>query len=141
MFRIPRYIFSIVITAIVIGVALEAAKRFFVNLENFLGLIGYWSAAFIGVVLVDHMFFRGRNFNTYTEDETAWNESRKLPPGFAAIGAAVLCFALVIPSMSQVWFIGPIARTTGDIGFEVALVLSALLYVPFRLVERKVSGR
>ncbi|PVH98444.1 hypothetical protein DM02DRAFT_615792 [Periconia macrospinosa] len=141
MFRIPRYIFSIVITAIVIGVAIEAAKKFFVNLENFLGLIGYWSAAFIGVVLVDHMFFRGRNFNAYTEDETAWNDSKKLPPGFAAIGAAVLCFALVIPGMNQIWFTGPIARTTGDIGFEVALVLSALLYVPFRFVERKVFER
>lgn len=141
MFRIPRYIFSIVITAIVIGVAVEAAKKFFVNLENFLGLIGYWSAAFIGIVLTDHMFFRGRNFNSYTEDVDAWNDTKKLPPGFAAIGAAVLCFGLVIPGMNQIWFTGPIAKTTGDIGFEVALVLSALLYVPLRYVEQRVYGR
>ncbi|CAI6329099.1 unnamed protein product [Periconia digitata] len=141
MFRIPRYIFSVVITAIVIGVAIEAAKRFFVNLENFLGLIGYWSAAFIGVVLVDHIIFRGRNFDCYTEDTTAWNDSKKLPPGFAAIGAAVLCFALVIPSMNQIWFTGPIAESTGDIGFEIALVLSALLYGPFRYLEQRIFGR
>ena len=61
--------------------------------------------------------------------------------GYAAIGAAVLCFGLVIPGMSQTWFVGPIAEETGDIGFEVALVLSAVLYVPFRALERKKYGR
>ncbi|KAF2640517.1 hypothetical protein P280DRAFT_320771 [Massarina eburnea CBS 473.64] len=140
-FRVPRSIFALLITAIIIPVAIEAAKSFFVNLENFLGIIGYWSAAFIGVVLTDHIFFRRQNFNQYTENEDAWDDEKKLPPGFAAIGAAVLCFGLVIPGMSQIWFTGPIARTTGDVGFEVAGVLSALLYVPFRFAERKMSGR
>lgn len=141
LFRVPRIVFSIVITAIVIGVAIEAAKSFFVNLENFIGVIGYWSAAFIGVVLTDHVIFRRQNFNSYTEDENAWDDAKKLPPGFAAIGAAVLCFGLVIPGMAQIWFTGPIAETTGDIGLEFALVLSALLYVPLRYVERNVYGR
>ncbi|KAF2016684.1 hypothetical protein BU24DRAFT_492727 [Aaosphaeria arxii CBS 175.79] len=136
-FRIPRIVFSILITAIVIPVAIEAAKSFFINLENFLGLIGYWSAAFIGIILVEHLIIRRSNFNAYTEDETAWNDPKKLPPGIAAISAAVLCFGLVIPGMSQIWFVGPIAEKTGDIGFEVAFVLSALLYLPMRLLERK----
>ena len=57
------------------------------------------------------------------------------------IGAAVLCFGLVIPGMNQIWFTGPIAKTTGDIGFEVALVLSALLYVPLRYVEQREAVR
>lgn len=140
-FKIPRFVFSIVITAIVVGVAIEAAKSFFINLENFLGLIGYWSAAFIGVILTEHIFFRRQNFNSYTEDEAAWDDVKKLPPGFAAISAAVLCFGLVIPGMSQIWFTGPIAEKTGDIGFEAALVLSALFYVPLRALERKMCGR
>ncbi|KAF2006238.1 hypothetical protein P154DRAFT_517897 [Amniculicola lignicola CBS 123094] len=141
LFKIQRVIFSIVITAIVIGVAIEAAKSFFVNLENFLGLIGYWSATFIGIVVAEHVVFRHSNFNSYTEDEKAWDDPKKLPPGLAAIGAAVLCFGLVIPGMSQIWFIGPIAKTTGDIGFEAALVLSSLLYVPLRFLERRLCGR
>ncbi|KAF2688975.1 hypothetical protein K458DRAFT_440425 [Lentithecium fluviatile CBS 122367] len=141
LFRIPRVIFSLLITAIVIGVAIEAAKSFFLNLENFLGMIGYWSAAFIGIVLTDHIVFRRQNFGSYTDDEDAWNDAKKLPPGFAAIGAAVLCFGLVIPGISQIWWTGPIAETTGDIGFECALVLSALLYVPLRFLELKVCGR
>ena len=42
--------------------------------------------------------------------------------------------------MSQVWFIGPIAKTTGDNGFEVALGVSAVLYHPFLLPEIKILG-
>ncbi|CAO2648590.1 Nn.00g078570.m01.CDS01 [Neocucurbitaria sp. VM-36] len=141
LFRVPRVLFSIVITGIVIGVAIEAAKSFFLNLENFVGVIGYWSSAFIGIVITEHLLFRRTNFASYTEDESAWDDMRKLPPGIAAIGAAVLCFGLVIPSMGQIWFTGPIAETTGDIGFEIAIVLSALLYMPLRFLEKKVCGR
>ena len=141
LFKIPRILFSILTTAIVIPVAIEAAKSFFINLENFIGVIGYWSAAFIGVVITEHIVFRRLNFSSYTEDENAWDDPSKLPPGVAAIAATILCFGLVIPGMAQIWFTGPIAKTTGDIGFEVALVLCALLYIPFRMCERKVSGR
>ena len=141
LFRVPRFFFSIVITGIVIGIAIDAAKHFFINLENFLGVVGYWSSVFIGVVLTEHLLFRQGSFIQYTEDKLAWNDAKKLPLGFAAIGAAVLCFALVIPCMGQTWFTGPIAKTTGDIGFEIAIVLSAVLYVPLRLVEKKMCGR
>ena len=141
LFRIPRAVFSIVISGIVIGVAIEAAKSFFVNLENFIGVIGYWSAAFIGIVLVEHIVFRRRNFHSYIEDEDAWDDAKKLPPGFAAISAAILSLGLVIPGMAQIWYTGPIAERTGDIGLEFALVVSALLYVPLRFIERKMYGR
>lgn len=141
LFRIQRIIFSIVITAIVIGVAIKAASSFFTNLENFLGLIGYWAAAFIGVVVTDHVWFRGRNFGAYTEDEALWDDGSRLPMGWAAMGASIGCLGLVVPCMYQIWFTGPIAERTGDLGFEVALVLSAGLYVPLRYLEKKVCGR
>lgn len=140
-FRIPRVLYAVLITGIVIGVAIPAAKSFFVNLENFLGLIGYWAAAFIGVMLTEHVLFRKGSFSAYTKDDSAWDDTTKLPPGYAAISAGVLCFGLVIPGMSQTWYVGPIAERTGDIGFEVALVLSVVLYVPLRMVERSKYGR
>ena len=37
--------------------------------------------------------------------------------------------------MDEVWYTGQIAKTTGDIGFEVAFVVSLLLYIPFRTLE------
>ncbi|KAF2118701.1 purine-cytosine permease FCY21 [Lophiotrema nucula] len=141
LFKVQRVVFAILITGIVIGVAVEAAKSFFTNLENFIGIIGYWSAAFIGIILVEHIFYRRARFGEYTEDEGAWDDRKKLPPGVAAISAGVLSFALVIPGMGQIWYTGPIAETTGDLGFEFAFVVSAVLYVPFRYLERRVAGR
>lgn len=141
LFRVPRIVFSILITGIVIGVAVEASKSFFLNLENFIGVIGYWSSAFIGIVLVEHVFFRGGSFAAYTEDAEAWDDAKKLPPGLAALGAFLLSFGLIIPCMGQIWWTGPIAETTGDIGLEVAVVLAALLYVPLRAWERRTFGR
>jgi purine-cytosine permease-like protein len=141
LFRIPRVLYSVVITGIVIGVAIPCSVSFFASLENFVGVIGYWSAAFIGIVIIEHIVFRKRNFAEYTEDEGAWDEAKRLPPGYAAIAAAVLSLGLVIPGMGQIWWTGPIAEKTGDIGFEFAFVVSAGLYVPLRWVERRVCGR
>jgi purine-cytosine permease-like protein len=137
--RVPRYLFSLVFAAIVIPVAIRAAADFFANLENFVSLIAYWSSAFLAIVLVEHFVFRKGDCRAY--DPEAWNDAHRLPWGVAALAAGVLSFGLVVPSMAQVWWTGPIAETTGDIGFEVAFVVSGLLYVPFRWVERKWTGR
>lgn len=140
LFKVPRYLFALAFTAIVIPVGIKAAVDFFVNLENFLGLIGYWSSAFLGVVLVEHFVFRGADcIKGYDVD--AWNDAKRLPLGCAAITAPILSLGLVIPSMDQVWWVGPIAKTTGDIGFELAFVVSALLYVPLRWLEKRLTGR
>lgn len=53
----------------------------------------------------------------------------------------MLSFALVVPSMDQVWFQGPIGRRVGDLGFEFAVVVTAVLYVPLRALEKRVAGR
>lgn len=137
--RVPRYVFSVIVTAIVIPVAIRAAVGFFENLENLVALIGYWSAAFVGIVVTEHWVFRVADCETY--DHEAWNDASLLPVGIAALASGVLSFGLVIPCMDQVWWTGPIAKTTGDIGFEVALILSAILYVPLRWLERKQFGR
>ena len=63
-----------------------------------------------------------------------------LPTGVAALGAGICLFGLIVPSMLQLWYEGPIAKSTGDIGFEVAFCLSAILYVPFRLLEIRIRG-
>lgn len=40
--RIPRIVFSVVTTAVMIPVAITAATDFFDSLENFLGIVSYW---------------------------------------------------------------------------------------------------
>lgn len=133
--RVPRFIFSIIYVAVAIPVSIFAAKSFFSSLENFIFLIAYWSAAFVAVVGVEHFVFRNANCESYNPKN--WDKADKLPTGVSAVVAMGLSFGLAVPCMSQVWYTGPLAETTGDIGFEVALVLSALLYVPIRWAELK----
>ena len=138
-FKVPRYVFSIVITAILIPVSIRVAVDLFLSLENFVALISYWSSAFLAVVLVEHLWFRRGDCANYDPD--AWDTASMLPSGAAAMAASVLSFGLIVPCIDQAWFVGPIAKTTGDIGFEVALSLTALLYLPLRHLERKRLGR
>ncbi|KAK1229624.1 hypothetical protein PQX77_007317 [Marasmius sp. AFHP31] len=136
---VPRYIFSIVATAIVLPLAIAGAHRFYDTLTNFLSLIGYWASAYIAVVVVEHVLFRQRDFSSY--DLSVWNVPSQLPTGIAALAAGILSFGLVVPCMEQIWFVGPIAHQgAGDIGFEMAFVVTALLYVPFRTLERRLRG-
>lgn len=138
--RVPRALFALAFAAALVPLAVRAAADFFVSLENFLALIGYWSSAFLAVVLVEHLVFRGADC-VRGYDVDAWNDAARLPWGVAALAAAALSFAVVVPSMAQVWWTGPIAETTGDIGFELAFVVTGLLYVVLRWGERKWTGR
>ncbi|KAI1825621.1 permease for cytosine/purines, uracil, thiamine, allantoin-domain-containing protein [Xylaria intraflava] len=133
--RIPRVVFAVVYVVVAIPVSVYAARSFFSSLENFIYLIAYWSAAYVAVVAVEHIVFRKGNLDSYVPKH--WDQPSKLPTGISAILAAGLSFGLVVPCASQVWYTGPLAVTTGDIGFEVALVLSAILYVPIRWLEMK----
>lgn len=119
--------------------SIKAATSFFDSLENFIGVIAYWSAAFVSIVITEHLVFRKGDATTY--DQAIYNKGRELPTGVAALAAGAVSFALIIPCMGQIWYTGPIAETTGDIGFEVAFCLSALLYLPFRWLEIKIRGR
>ncbi|PPJ56927.1 hypothetical protein CBER1_02229 [Cercospora berteroae] len=137
--HVPRALFAILITAIVIPVSIEAAKSFFVNLENFIGVIGYWSAAFVAIVVAEHVWFRRSDASTYSHG--IWSSAKSLPLGIAAITAGLSSIALIVPCMSQVWYIGPIGARTGDLGFEMAFVVTALVYVVLRSAEKRTVGR
>ncbi|KAB5594379.1 Mitogen-activated protein kinase kinase kinase [Ceratobasidium theobromae] len=100
---VPRYVFSVVGTAVVIPLAVVGSTR--------LGIVGYWVSTFVAIVLVEHVFRR-------EYDIAHWNSPGQLPPGLAALGAIVCAFGAIVPCMDQVWFVGPVAERTGDIGFE-----------------------
>ncbi|KAJ7927492.1 permease for cytosine/purines, uracil, thiamine, allantoin-domain-containing protein [Mycena leptocephala] len=136
---VPRYVFSILATAIVIPLSIVGANNFYMTLSNFLGLIGYWASAFIAVVLEEHFIFRKGDAALYNLAD--WNTPSRLPSGVAAVGAAVCGIGIVIPSMAQVWYTGPIAETTGDIGIELAFVVTMVVYPPLRLLEKRIRSK
>ncbi|KAL0958461.1 hypothetical protein HGRIS_000602 [Hohenbuehelia grisea] len=130
---VPRYVFSILATAIVIPLAIVGSHRFYETLANFLGLLGYWACAFIAIVVEEHLVFRHNDPAEYNLEH--WNSPGRLPWGMAALGAGFAAFGVAVVCMDQVWFVGPLAKKTGDIGFEMAFIVSLVLYFPLRALE------
>lgn len=138
--RLPRFIFPLVIMAIVIPLAIVGADAFYDTLTSFTSILSYWIAPYVSTVLVDHIIIRRRRFESY--DTSIWNAWSKLPIGLAAIGTALLSLAVIIPAVEQTWYTGPLAKKIGgDFGFELGFVCSAILYAPLRLLELKFFGR
>ncbi|KAH7160797.1 permease for cytosine/purines, uracil, thiamine, allantoin-domain-containing protein [Dactylonectria macrodidyma] len=137
--RVPRFVFIFLTMAIMVPMAIYAAAEWATSLENFLSVIGYWAGCFDAVVIEELVVFRKMDYTTF--DPRIWNKWRRLPPGFAAIGASLVSLVVVIPSMNTTWYTGPIGEHIGDVGFEVAFVVTALAYYPLRSLEIKWSGR
>ena len=100
-------------------------------------IIGYWTTIFAAIVLTEHFVFRKNNFDSYRMQD--WDKPSKLPIGIAALLSFFGGFGMVIPSMSQLWYTGPIAKAgTGDIGVITGTVVSATLYTILRALEKKI---
>ncbi|CCU99501.1 unnamed protein product [Malassezia sympodialis ATCC 42132] len=132
---LPRFVIPILATAIVLPLAIVGQDHFYNALTNFVSIIAYWAALYIGVTLADFIVIRRCRFSSY--DLSIWNDWRSLPPGFAGILSAVLALGLVIPFMDQTWYTGPLGAKVGDLGFEIGLGLSFLLYCFLRPLEMK----
>ena len=118
--------------------SLVGAHRFYVTLTNLVALLGYSASMFGAIVLVEHFVFRRNDFSAY--DYEAWNTPSKLPTGLAALGAYLVAIGIIVLAMEQVWWTGPIGEKTGDLGFELAFVVTALVYPVMRVIELRVRG-
>jgi purine-cytosine permease-like protein len=136
--RIPRFIWVLITAGAIIGVAIGAVESFYTALSSFLDFIGYWSASYVAIVMLEFMYFRKNDADSY--DITVWDTPSKLPLGIAASVAALVPWALVVPSMDETWYTGAIAKVTGDLGNEFAGILSIILYIPLRTLEIKWRG-
>lgn len=103
------------------------------HFSSHLGIIGYWTTAFAAIVIVEHLVFRKRDLQKYNTDH--WDNPRKLPSGVAAVFAFFGAIGVVIPCMSQAWYVGPIAKHTGDIGIIVGFFVATGLYSLLRYME------
>lgn len=138
---VPRFLLCVLSTAIVLplGIVVSLNSAFYSTLSNFTSVLGYWAALYIVPVMLEWFIIRRADPARY--DRSAWNDWKRLPTGLAALSSAALSLGVLIPSVDQVWFIGPIAKHhTGDIAFETGLAVTALLYVPLRLLERHLWG-
>lgn len=133
---LPRFVMSSLAVAIFLPLGIVGRHRFYETLSNFVSILAYWCSLFVGVILADHCVIRRADFATY--DVSIWNDWRRLPPGMAALASALLPIALIGPTMDKTWYTGPLAQRSGDLGFEVGLVLSFLLYLVLRPLEKRI---
>ncbi|KAI2472521.1 purine-cytosine permease [Annulohypoxylon bovei var. microspora] len=137
--RVPRFVWTLVGTAVYIAVAIPGYNEFEDTLESFMLIIGYWLAIYEGVSLTEHFIFRRGSMARYHPED--YVEPKKLPPGIAAIAAFCIGVMGAVLGMAQVWFTGPIGKLCGapgyggDVGFEMAFAFTALSYAGLRAAE------
>jgi len=134
----PRYVFAVFATLLITILSIAGQHKFYSNLSNFLGVIGYWAGAWVAAVVSEHVLIRKRKFVNY--DIRSWDVPSQLPLGAAALGASFIGFGLAVPTMSQVWYTGPVARKFGDLAFGAAVGVTAILYLPLRRLEKRWRG-
>lgn len=136
--HVHRFFFIVATFAVMIPCSVRAAEAWEESLENFLALIGYWAGCFDAVLIEELVVFRKMDYGSY--EHSIWNVGHKLTTGIPALLASIISFGLVIPGMAEAWYTGPIAMTTGDVGFEMAFVVTAMFYFPLRWAEIKWRG-
>lgn len=93
--RIPRYFLALVVFAIYLPVSIVGSTHFFLILENFLGVLGYWTSLYLPPALIEPLLFRAP-VNAVTYAAEIWNKPSKLPMGLAFIaGCCVVSTATV----------------------------------------------
>lgn len=90
--------------------------------------------------MCEHSIIRWGRFASYNVED--WNNPKRLPLGFAGVSAFLASVAIIVPCMSQAWYTGPIAaKGTGDIGLLTGFAVAVILYIPLRLIEKKVERK
>ena len=141
--RIPRFIWTFVCFAAILGLALGGREKLNTYLQDFLSLLGYWCTSYMVILFSEHVFFRKGNFDNYDLD--GWNDPDRLPLGIGALTAFSLGIVAWVMGMDETWYVGPLAKTIGayggDVANEFAFVVTALTYYPARYLELKYFGR
>jgi NCS1 nucleoside transporter family len=128
---VRRWILTIIGAVAYVVIAFIISGNFNLNLEGFLLLIAYWLGAWNAVVLLEHVFRKGK----YPVED--YDKPSKLPVGIAAVVAMVLGLAIAALGVNQastIGYEGPLAKMLGDadIGFPLAIVTTGIIYFLLR---------
>lgn len=138
--RVPQWVWTIVTTIIYVLLAIFGADHFKDVLQNFLLVLAYYCGPYAVIIAAEHGIVRKGLY-----DLDHWDTAKRLPMGLAAVLALVVGFCGALVGMNQSWFVGPLAKLigdhAGDIGFELAIALTAIVYIPARFFERRMTSR
>lgn len=139
--KIPRIVWNTICTIIFVVIAIPGRDKLLTIFSNFLPLIGYWVFLWIVLTFEEEFIFR-RSLRQLFKlpgsapyDWDAWHDASRLPVGIAAFTAFVIGWIGAILCMSQVYYVGPIAKMAGpaDIGLPIAAAWGGLVYPPLRV--------
>src|SRR5579863_3668082 len=139
--KVKRYIWTLIGAVIYIAIAIIGSANFSATLSSFLLDVAYWLGAYAIILVLEHFVFRRGQYNV---DD--WNTPSKLPLGWAAIVALAAGLVGGLLGADQLNFQGFITRHINqpngiDLGFEMAIVLAALVYLILRPIEKRQTGR
>ena len=141
--RVPRFIWTILCFLVILALALGGREELNAYLQNFLSLLGYWCTSYFVIIFCEHFCFRGGNFANY--DLEGWNDPARLPVGLGALAAFGLGIIAWCMGMVETWYVGPLGKligtSGGDIANELTFVITLIVYIPARYLEKKIIGR
>lgn len=137
--RVPRALLAVVSAGCMIGLAIPASRSFVDSLTTFLSIVGYYSAGNATCFILEILWFRCGDLDSL--DPVIWNDGARLPTGISSLTTIVASWGLIVPTMDQPWYTGPVARVTGDLGFMVAVAFCLVVYIPLRSVELAILRR
>lgn len=158
---VPRFIWTFVATLVYIGISIPGYSHFEIVLENFM-VCTYYNPLPRGSKLIPitelHRLLacslRG-HFLDGTFRLQAWNvrlprrtlrSSQRAPTRHRSDWCFLRRRCWLRDGMSQVWFVGPIAKLLGgefggDIGFELGFGFATAAYLAFRPIEKRYFHR
>ncbi|BFZ58684.1 Purine-cytosine permease fcy21 [Savitreella phatthalungensis] len=140
---IPRWLWTGIMTAVIIAVGIPASSHFALFFEHLLLVLAYYIVAMSVIVAEEHLIFRKNSFANY--DCLSWNTFVNLPIGLGAIFALACAVAGMVLGMVQVYWTGPaggaIGPFGGDIGFELSAAFAAIVFPIARSIELKFESR
>jgi NCS1 family nucleobase:cation symporter-1 len=125
------------ILGFLIALAAILNASFGVWYENFLLVIAYWIAPWLGIVLVDRFLRRGTSIAEFIPDSAKYRNSAGIVSMLIAGVISVWLFS------NQSFYVGPVAQAApiGDLTPLVGFLLAAVLYfVFFRAFKPAVGG-
>jgi NCS1 family nucleobase:cation symporter-1 len=103
--------------------------------ENFLLVIAYWIAPWLGVILVDRFLRRGTSIAEFVPDSAKYRNWAG--PIALVVGGAISIWLF----SNQSFYAGPLAEHVGDITPFVGFVLAAVIYwALFRAFKVRLGG-
>lgn len=139
--RVPRYIWTLIGAIVYVVIAILTAGSFNETLSSFLLLVAYWLGPWAIILIIEHFVIRKGRYNV-----SDWNNPRRLPLGWAALVSMAAGLFGAFLGFAQVWGVQktPITGLIGgllnkpygmDVGFEVGVVLSLIVYLILRPIE------